>query len=128
MTRDKDNTDETPSEGDEEQVAEADGGATVDYLDTEINIFKPATPFMRDHLRLLWISFALWLLFVFGPVTATYLAPETMTSVTVMGFQLHYFLTAIGAPSGALLLSILYAYRRDKLDDKYGIDHSGGEG
>jgi len=59
-------------------------------------------------------------------VTATYLAPETMTSVTVMGFQLHYFLTAIGAPSGALLLSILYAYRRDKLDEKYGTDHSEG--
>jgi putative solute:sodium symporter small subunit len=101
-----------------------DGGQeAVDYLDREVNIFKPSTPFMRDHLRVVWTMFALWAVVVFGPVTATALAPETMTSITVIGFPLHYLLTAIGAPGGALVLSFVYARRRDQLDAEYGIDH-----
>jgi len=108
---------------------ETDGGVaasrqTADYLDTEINIFNPSTPFMRDHLRIVWTMFAAWAIFVFGPVTATFLATDFMTSVTVMGFPLHYFLTAIGSPAGALVLSFVYARKRDALDEKYGIDHA----
>ena len=104
---------------------ETDGGHdTADYLDAEIHLFRPATPFMRDHLRIIWTMFAVWTLFVFGPVVATYLATDFMTSTTVLGFPLHYALTAIGAPGGALLLSFVYARQRDKLDTKYGIDHS----
>ena len=41
-----------------------DGGRTdverereIDYLDVEINLLNPATPFMRDHLRVIWIGF-----------------------------------------------------------------------
>jgi uncharacterized membrane protein len=49
-----------------------------------------------------------------------------MTSVTVLGFPLHYLLTAIGAPTGALLLSFVYARKRDQLDEEYGVDHSTG--
>src|SRR6056297_3790406 len=110
---------------------ETDGGVaasrqTADYLDTEVNIFRPSTPFMRDHLRIVWTMFAAWAVFVFGPVTATYLATDFMTSVTVLGFPLHYLLTAIGAPTGALLLSFVYARKRDQLDEEYGIDHSTG--
>jgi putative solute:sodium symporter small subunit len=109
--------------------AETDGGVattreTADYLDARINIFRPSTPFMRDHLKIVWTMFAAWAVFVFGPVTATYLATDFMTSTTVMGFPLHYFLTAIGAPTGALVLSFVYARKRDQLDEKYGIDHS----
>ena len=108
---------------------ETDGGVaasrqTADYLDTEINIFNPSTPFMRDHLRIVWTMFAAWAIFVFGPVTATFLATDFMTSTTVMGFPLHYFLTAIGSPAGALVLSFVYARKRDALDEKYGIDHA----
>ncbi|MFC4448796.1 DUF4212 domain-containing protein [Halorussus aquaticus] len=108
---------------------ETDGGVaagrqTADYLDAEVNIFKPSTPFMRDHLRVVWTMFAAWALLVFGPVTATYLATDFMTSVTVIGFPLHYLLTAMGAPAGALVLSFVYARKRDQLDEKYGIDHS----
>ncbi|WP_158055383.1 DUF4212 domain-containing protein [Halorussus halophilus] len=102
---------------------ETDGG-TVDYLDARVNIFKPSTPFMRDHLKIVWTMFAAWVLIVFGPVTATYLAPDLMTSITVLGFPLHYLLTATGAPLGALVLSFIYARKRDQLDEKYGIDHS----
>jgi len=108
----------------------ATGGRTadpdVDYLDSQVNIFRPSTPFMRDHLRIVWTMFAAWAVFVFGPVTATYLATDFMTSVTVLGFPLHYLLTAIGAPTGALLLSFVYARKRDRLDEEYGIDHSAG--
>ena len=96
----------------------------VDYLDAEVHLLKPSTPFMRDHLTVVWTMFLAWAVAVFGPVTATYLAPDLMTSTTFLGFPLHYFLTAVGAPAGALLLSLVYARKRDQLDAKYGIDHS----
>lgn len=112
------------SQGNGETNVETDGGVqTADYLDKEINIFKPATPFMRDHMKVIVGSFIAWILFVFGPVTATAIAPEVMTETMVLGFQLHYFLTAVMAPLGALLLSAAYAWQRDRLDDQYGIEH-----
>lgn len=95
----------------------------VDYLDAEINLFSPATPYMRDHLKVVWSAFVAWLVFVFGPVTATAIAPDLMTDTIVLGFQLHFLLTALGAPFGALLLSVVYAWQRDRLDEKYGISH-----
>lgn len=108
-------------------TTQTDGESRANYLDREINILRPATPFMRDHLRLIWVAFAGWALAVFGPVTATALAPDVMTGTFVLGFQLHYFLTAVGAPLGALLLSIAYAWRRDRLDQKYDISHQTAE-
>ncbi|MEY7847841.1 DUF4212 domain-containing protein [Natrarchaeobius sp. A-rgal3] len=106
-------------------AVETDGGATTEaYLDEEINIFKPATPFMRDHLRVIWLSFVAWILVVFGPTTAILVAPGFMTETTVLGgFPLHFFLAAIVTPLGALLLSVAYATQRDRLDTKYGISH-----
>jgi putative solute:sodium symporter small subunit len=108
---------------------ETDGGVatgreSVDYLDAQINIFKPTTPFMRDHLKIVWTMFIAWAILIFGPVTATFVATDFMTSVTVLNFPLHYFLTAIGSPLGALVLSFVYARKRDQLDEKYGIDHT----
>lgn len=122
-----DNTKHDTNSADESAV-ETDGGVTAshepsEYLNTEINIFNPSTPFMRDHLRLVWTLFVVWVVIVFGPVTSTYLAPGVMTSITVLGFPLHYLLTAIGAPFGALVLSAVYAHKRDTLDSKYGIEH-----
>jgi len=108
------------------EPVETDGGGvkTEEYLDKEINIFKPATPFMRDHLRVIWVSFAAWALIVFGPTTAILFAPEVMTGTTVLGgFPLHFFITAIVTPLGALLLSVAYAMQRDRLDTKYDITH-----
>ena len=106
---------------------ESGDAATVhqntNYLEAEVNILRPSTPFMRDHLRLIWVGFLAWTLVIFGPVTATYLAPETMTETSFLGFPLHYFLVAVGGPGGALLLSVVYSWRRDRLDRKYGIDH-----
>jgi putative solute:sodium symporter small subunit len=78
---------------------------------------------MRDHLKIIWGGFAVWALVVFGPVTLTALAPGFMTSVEVWGFPLHYLTVSLGAPLGALVLSAVYAYTRDRLDEKYGIDH-----
>ena len=108
-----------------EPTAETDGGVTTEaYLDKEINIFKPATPFMRDHLRVIWLSFIAWILVVFGPTTATLLAPDLMTGTTILGgFPLHFFLAAIFTPLAALLLSVAYAMQRDRLDSKYDISH-----
>ena len=114
----------TSERADDTDRFETDGGTeTVDYLDEKIHMFKPATPFMRDHLKVIWGLFAVWVLFTFGPVTATAVAPEVMTGTYVLGFQLHYFLTALGSPIGALVLSAVYAWRRDLLDVKYGVDH-----
>jgi len=110
----------------------ADGGTTqaaqrhqnTDYLDEEVNLLKPSTPYMRDHLRIVWAGFVAWALIVFGPVTLTAIAPGVMTTtMPVLGFPWHYFLVAFGAPTGALILAAIYARQRDKLDDKYGIDH-----
>ncbi|RRJ30521.1 DUF4212 domain-containing protein [Halocatena pleomorpha] len=126
-------TDNTKHNTDSDDTAvETDGGVAAshepsEYLDTEVNIFNPSTPFMRDHLRLIWGLFVVWAIVVFGPVTATYLAPDLMSSITVLGFPLHYLLTAVAAPFGALVLSGVYAYKRDALDGKYGVDHTAGE-
>ncbi|PSQ29196.1 DUF4212 domain-containing protein [Halobacteriales archaeon QS_9_68_17] len=96
---------------------------STDYLDQEVNLLNPSTPFMRDHLRVVWTGFVLWALIVFGPVTLTAIAPDVMTTlIPALGFPLHYFLVALGAPTGALLLSVWYARKRDALDEKYGID------
>lgn len=110
-------------------TAKTDGGvadreAEVDYLETEINILKPNTPFMRDHLKLVWAGFLAWTLLTWGPVTATFLAPELMTQeIPVIQFPAHYFTVAFLAPTSSLVLAFIYSRRRDKLDEKYGIDH-----
>ncbi len=114
---------------------ETDGGLSdiererqIDYLDVEINLLKPASPFMRDHLRIIWTGFIIWTLTTFGPITATRIAPDLMTTpMPVIGFPLHYFLIAIGAPSAALLLSVWYARKRDQIDEKYGIEQMRAE-
>lgn len=94
----------------------------VDYMDVEINLLRPATPFMRDHLKVIWTGFFLWSITTFGPVTATALAPGVMTSpMPILDFPLHYFLIAIGGPGGALVLAVWYARKRDKIDEKYDI-------
>jgi putative solute:sodium symporter small subunit len=119
------------SDGGTVTQATDDHGGT-DYLEREVNLLRPSTPFMRDHLKVIWTGFVAWALIVFGPVTLTAVAPGVMTApMPVLGFPLHYFLVAIGAPGGALLLSVWYARKRDALDAKYGIDHdtqsTGGE-
>lgn len=97
----------------------------VDYLETEINLLNPGTPYMRDHLRIILTGFVVWAFTTFGPITATKIAPGTMTTqMPVLGFPFHYFAIAIGGPSAALILSAWYARKRDQLDAKYGIDHS----
>jgi putative solute:sodium symporter small subunit len=103
----------------------AEGGTDdVAYLEREVNLLRPSTPFMRDHLRLIRTGFVAWVLLVFGPVTATALAPDLMTTqIPVIEFPLHYFAVAIGAPGGSLVLSFWYTRRRDRLDERYGIDH-----
>ncbi|MFT4883946.1 MAG: putative solute:sodium symporter small subunit [Natronomonas sp.] len=125
-------TGDTPTSEDGHAV-KTDGGVAsqaaqkheqTDYLSSEVNLLSPSTPFMREHLKLVWGTFIAWALIVWGPVTLTRLAPETMTSITVIGFPLHYFLVALGAPTGSLVLAGIYARQRDKLDKKYGIDHS----
>ena len=123
-----DDTHDTVDDG----SAQTDGGTVTqaaqshrntDYLDREVNLLNPSTPFMRDHLRVVWTGLILWGLIVFGPVTLTAIAPDVMTTqIPALGFPLHYFLVALGAPTGALLLSVWYARKRDALDEKYGID------
>lgn len=117
---------------------EPDGGAVTkagsdhrqtSYLDAEVNLLRPSTPFMRDHLRVIRRGFIAWALIVFGPVTATAVAPGPMTTqLPGLGFPLHYLLVAVVAPGGALVLSAWYARKRDALDEKYDIKHDTGAG
>jgi putative solute:sodium symporter small subunit len=123
------NTDTT---GESPHEVETDGGVAaeerdVNYLETEINILSPSTPFMRDHLKVVWSTFVAWVLIVWGPLILTWIAPEAMTQTIPGGFPLHYFLIAFCAPTGALVLAGVYARQRDKLDEKYGIDPSSVE-
>ena len=119
-----DDADESPVQTDGGAVTQAaQDHRNTDYLNQEVNLLKPSTPFMRDHLRVVWTGFVIWAVIVFGPVTLTVIAPDLMTTtMPVLGFPWHYFLVALGAPTGALLLSVWYARRRDALDEKYGID------
>ena len=83
---------------------------------------------MRDHTRVIWIGFAIWVVTTFGPITATRIAPGVMTTeMPVLGFPFHYFAIAIGAPGAALLLSVWYAKKRDAIDEKYGIEQVDNE-
>lgn len=94
----------------------------VDYLQTEINLLSPSTPYMREHLRIVWTGFIAWCVITFAPITATVLAPEAMSSsMPVLAFPWHYFLVAIGGPTGSLVLAAWYARKRDQLDEKYGV-------
>jgi len=108
----------TPASGD------APDAPSTDYLEQEINILKPSTPFIRDNLRMISKLFAVWVVIVFGPVTASLFAPDFMTNTRVLGgFPLHFFLSAIVVPLVALVLSAAYAVYRDSLDVKYNIQH-----
>jgi len=134
---DNDEHDSSQNEGTAERSpsARTDGGMTdiererqTDYLEIEINLLKPATPFMKDHLRVIWIGFGIWVVTTFGPITATRIAPDLMTTaMPVIGFPFHYFAIAIGAPSAALLLSVWYAKKRDAIDEKYNIEQVDNE-
>ncbi len=130
-------TEKNSHESTDDAVVETDGGTVTgaaqrhrntDYLDREVNLLKPSTPFMRDHLKLVWGSFLVWIFTTWGPVLATYLATDTMTSMTMLGFPAHYFLVAFFTPTSSLVLAMIYSRRRDKLDEKYGIDTSAPTG
>ena len=96
----------------------------IDYLDREVNLLKPSTPFMRDHLKVIWAGFIAWALLTFGPPVATYLAPGLMTTqLPGIGFPAHYFAVAVISPTSSLVLAFLYSRKRDQLDHRYGIDH-----
>ncbi|ELZ59094.1 MULTISPECIES: DUF4212 domain-containing protein [unclassified Haloferax] len=100
----------------------------IDYLSREVNLLKPSTPFMRDHLKVIWTGFIAWALLTFGPPVLTYVAPATMTArLPVIGFPMHYFLVAVLSPTSSLVLAFVYSRKRDQLDERYGIDHTASQ-
>lgn len=105
----------------------AEREAEVDYLNQEISIINPSTPFMRDNLKVIWGTFIVWIFLVFGPVTVAAIAPEAADAARIAGTPALFMMTAIGTPLGALLLAAGYAYQRDRLDEKYGIRHEQGQ-
>ena len=121
-------TESPPPQSERGNDIQTDGGMAeadrADYLDVEINLLNPSTGFMRDHLKLVWGSFIAWIITTWGPVVATFVATDTMTSLSIIGFPAHYFMVAFFAPTSSLVLAAIYAHRRDKLDEKYGIDTS----
>ena len=118
-------SDDAATDGGVASAGAAQTHEDTDYLGAEVNILNPSTPYMRDHLRIVWTGFAIWVLAVWGPVTLTNLAPGVMTqTMPILQFPLHYFLVAFGAPTSALILAFWYSRKRDALDEKYGIDHA----
>lgn len=123
MASQSDTVDETSTVESDGRMSDVEKERQIDYLDVEINLLKPATPFMRDHLRVIWKGSIIWIFTTFGPITLTRIAPDLMTQpIPVIEFPLHYFLIAIGGPTAALLLSVWYARKRDQIDEKYGIE------
>lgn len=124
-------SDDSPSDTQDDSHAQSDDDTqddshaqSVEYLEHEVNLFRPSTPFMRDNLKMIFLLFATWCVFIFGPVTASLFAEDFMTETTVLGgFPLNFFLTAIVAPLAALVLAAVYAWYRDRLDEKYGVVH-----
>ena len=117
-------SDDAATDGGVASAGAAQTHRDTDYLGAEVNILNPSTPYMRDHLRIVWTGFAVWVLAVWGPVTLTNLAPGVMTqTMPILQFPLHYFLVAFGAPTSALILAFWYSRKRDALDEKYGIEH-----
>lgn len=115
-----------PQADDSQQEQNLQSGTQPAYLKAEVNILRPSTPYMRDHLRIIWTGFAVWVLTTFGPATLTVLFTDTMTQpLPGLGFPTHYFLIAVGSPTAALVLSAWYARQRDKLDRKYRTDRTG---
>ncbi len=128
MASQSDTVDETDTVERDGRMSDVERERQIDYLDVEINLLSPATPFMRDHLRVIWLGFGIWALTTFGPITLTAIAPDLMTTqLPAIGFPLHYFLIAIGGPTSALILSVWYARKRDQIDEKYGIEQEVAE-
>lgn len=128
MASQSDTVDETDTVERDGRMSDVERERQIDYLDVEINLLSPATPFMRDHLRVIWLGFGIWTLTTFGPITLTAIAPDLMTTqLPAIGFPLHYFLIAIGGPTSALILSVWYARKRDQIDEKYGIEQEVAE-
>lgn len=128
MASQSDTVDETNTVERDGRMSDVERERQIDYLDVEINLLSPATPFMRDHLRVIWLGFGIWTLTTFGPITLTAIAPDLMTTqLPAIGFPLHYFLIAIGGPTSALVLSVWYARKRDQIDEKYGIEQEVAE-
>lgn len=104
-----------------------------DYLQWEINIFKPASQYMKDYLVSMWITFVLWAVAIFGPPTVLRLTQTTpsgigpLTEATFLGFPLHWFIAALGSTTAALILCLVFTLQLDKLSKRYGSFEDKGE-
>ncbi len=96
------------------------------YLEAEVNLLKPYTPYMRDNLRIIWTIIIIWVFTTFGfPIIVWLTAWDPLgegplTAANYMGWPVHWFLTALIAPTSALVLCIIFCIRLDQLNRKYG--------
>ncbi|MCK8823789.1 DUF4212 domain-containing protein [Fuchsiella alkaliacetigena] len=99
----------------------------VDYLSKEVNLISPGTDFMRESLFIIWTTFIIWVVVVFGGPILLWLTAETATGAgplwraRFLGFPFAWWMTAQGSPLTALVLSGVFAYRMDSFHSEYGI-------
>lgn len=95
-----------------------------EYLEKEVNLLNPQTPFLKDFLKL---SVPLLIIFVVTVIAAPaiiFLAAENpdgtgpLTEATILWFPAHWFIAAF-TPVIPFILCIVFAIKQDKLWDKY---------
>ncbi|MGG0716172.1 DUF4212 domain-containing protein [Robertmurraya massiliosenegalensis] len=82
-----------------------------------------ADRYFREKNRNIIIYFIVWFIVSYGVV----LFAEPLSSVTIIGFPLHYYMGAQGAVLTFIILLFVNAKLGDKIDQKYGIDESKNE-
>ncbi|MDF1508182.1 DUF4212 domain-containing protein [Robertmurraya sp. DFI.2.37] len=82
-----------------------------------------ADRYFREKNRNIIIYFIVWFMVSYGVV----LFAEPLSTITFIGFPLHYYMGAQGAILTFIILLFVNAKLGDKIDQKYGIDESKNE-
>lgn len=77
--------------------------------------------YWRHNVRLLVVLLAIWAIVPFG---GGILFADFLNQVEFLGFPLGFWIAQQGSILVFLILIAFYVWRMDRLDKKFGIDHS----
>lgn len=77
-----------------------------------------ADAYFKEKNTYMIIYFVIWFIVSYGAVFFA----ESLSSVSILGFPLHYFMGAIGALATFIILLFVNAIVGDRIDKKYGVD------
>ena len=121
MAEEEKNNEEKQDEFEEYYTAEE-----KEYLESEVNLLSPQTPFMRDFLKLSMPLVIIFVVTILGGPALVFLAAENpdgtgpLTEATILWFPAHWFIMAWVVPVIPFILAIVFAIQQDKLWQKYG--------